>query len=284
LRSRFATSFLGFLAEPARLPARPSTRSIMHRSKLRRHIAWEAARLIHAGRVDDWYQACRAVIRHDRRGRVRQDDLPSEAEVRDELLGLAGHPRRGGSPSGEASDAAAESEQATAETHQRFQRFAELLHPLEQVWLDPETHPEGDALYHSLQVFALARAAVPYDEELLLAALLHEVGRAIDPRHSIPATLEALRDLVSPRTAWLIEHLEDGHQLRTRTSGFRKRRRLSQHPWFEDLLHLCQWDQEGRVVGARVGEVPQALRYLEALEGAWGEGPEDEEAPPSEPD
>ena len=43
-------------------------------------------------------------------------------------------------------------------------------------------HPEGDVLYHSLQVFELARDELPYDEEFLLAALLHDVGKAIDPQ------------------------------------------------------------------------------------------------------
>jgi len=44
------------------------------------------------------------------------------------------------------------------------------MHGVEQ---PPQYHPEGDALYHSLQVFELAREARPYDEEFLLAALLH---------------------------------------------------------------------------------------------------------------
>src|SRR5262245_55687212 len=51
--------------------------------------------------------------------------------------------------------------------------FRMLLLPLEEVKQSARYHPEGDALYHSLQVFELARDARPYDEEFLLAALLH---------------------------------------------------------------------------------------------------------------
>ena len=88
----------------------------------------------------------------------------------------------------------------------RFQIYQMLLLPLETVKQRPEYHPEGDALYHSLQVFDLARDAQPYDEEFQLAALLHDVGKAIDPRDHIAAGLEALDGHITPRTAWLIEH------------------------------------------------------------------------------
>src|SRR5947209_14586658 len=50
--------------------------------------------------------------------------------------------------------------------------FRRLLLPLENVRGSPRWHPEGDALYHSLQVFELARDRRPYDEEFLLAAIL----------------------------------------------------------------------------------------------------------------
>ncbi|HET6423336.1 MAG TPA: hypothetical protein VFG20_06615, partial [Planctomycetaceae bacterium] len=44
-----------------------------------------------------------------------------------------------------------------------------LIEPLARVTLDPEFHPEGDALYHTLQVFELGVQERPYDEEFLLA-------------------------------------------------------------------------------------------------------------------
>lgn len=80
--------------------------------------------------------------------------------------------------------------------------FDALLRPLEQVKQNPVYHPEGDALYHSLQVFDLARGAGVrgYDEEFLLAALLHDVGKTIDPHDHVVAGVEALQDLVTERT------------------------------------------------------------------------------------
>ena len=64
------------------------------------------------------------------------------------------------------------------ETPDRFQLFTALLLPLENAKQNPKYHPEGDVLYHSLQVYDLACDALPYDEEFLLAALLHDVARA----------------------------------------------------------------------------------------------------------
>ena len=80
-------------------------------------------------------------------------------------------------------------------------------------------HPEGDVLYHSLQVFELARDELPYDEEFLLAALLHDVGKAIDPADHVQAALDALGETVTERTAWLIRHHMLAHALHDRTAG-----------------------------------------------------------------
>ena len=98
---------------------------------------------------------------------------------------------------------------AMADHLDRFAIYRMRWNPLESVKQNPRYHPEGDALYHSLQVFELARDARPYDEEFLLAALLHDVGKAIDPQDHVRAGVESLRGAVTERTLWLIEHHMD---------------------------------------------------------------------------
>ena len=140
-------------------------------------------------------------------------------------------------------------------------------------------------LYHSLQVFELARQALPYDEEFLLAALLHDVGKAIDRRDHVAAGLEALQGTISPRTQWLIEHHLDalaigGRQearpsrqkgMPRRPLGARLRRRLEASEDFDELLLLGQCDRRGRAVGMAVPDVRAALEYLRDLSQQCGE-------------
>ena len=147
----------------------------------------------------------------------------------------------------------------------RFQMYEMLLVPLESVQQPRRYHPEGDALYHSLQVFDLARDELPYDEEFLLAALLHDVGKAIDPADHVQAALDALDGYITPRTAWLIAHHMEGQQLREGTLGARARRRLQEHEDFETLMLLCDCDRRGRQVGVPVPTVAEALEYIREL-------------------
>src|SRR6516162_3642031 len=78
---------------------------------------------------------------------------------------------------------------AKAESPDPYMVFRLLLLPLENVQQSAKYHPEGDVLYHSLQVFELGREHRPYDEEFLLAALLHDVGKGIDPVNHVEAGL-----------------------------------------------------------------------------------------------
>ncbi len=152
-----------------------------------------------------------------------------------------------------------------AEQPDRFLIFESLLLPLENVKQHPRYHPEGDALFHSLQVFELARDALPYDEEFLLAALLHDVGKAIDPDDHVAAGLESLRGFVEDRTAWLIRFHMDAHRLRAGELGARAARRLRENESFEELLLLSECDQAGRVPGGPAPELNEALEYLRDL-------------------
>ncbi len=144
--------------------------------------------------------------------------------------------------------------------------FRGLLKPLEGVKQPAKWHPEGDALYHSLQVFELAREERPYDEEFLLAALLHDVGKAIDPHDHVGAALDALDGAITPRTEFLIAHHMEAHALRDGTLGHRARVRLQNHEDFDDLMLLRELDRRGRVPGAVVSDVEEVLSYIRSLE------------------
>jgi predicted HD phosphohydrolase len=131
-------------------------------------------------------------------------------------------------------------------------------------------HPEGDMLYHSLQVFDHARDALAYDEEFLTAALLHDIGKAIDPAEHVTAALEALDGFITERTAWLIEHHMLAHQLADGTLGTRARRRLQQSDNFDDLVLLAECDRDGRQAGVESPELEEALDYLRELGRMFG--------------
>jgi len=120
-----------------------------------------------------------------------------------------------------------------------------LLLDLDGVQQSRRHHPEGDALYHSLQVFQLAQKATA-DRELWAAALLHDVGKAIDGPSHDRIGAEELDGLVSPRVTWLV-----AHHLDLLKHPRRARRRLPQ-PQLSDLEALRRWDLGGRDPHARV--------------------------------
>lgn len=144
--------------------------------------------------------------------------------------------------------------------------FRMLLMPLEEVKQNAKFHPEGDVLYHSLQVFEQAKEVRPYDVEFLLAALLHDIGKGLDPSDHVGAALQSLEGLITERTQFLIENHMLAHEYKMGTLGMKQRRRLEASPDLEDLLLLRECDVAGRVPGAIVGTVDEALDYLKELE------------------
>jgi HD domain len=265
-------------------------------ARLRQQIAREAARRVYKSLVPageeprpDWLDAASendlyvakrkaaAVLGH----RLRPGDLPSDAEVREQLIAIARDP----AGTSEAADSQPDPEPgeeigSLSAALDRFAIYKMRLEPLETVKLNPKQHPEGDALFHSLQVFHLARDMRPYDEEFLLAALLHDVGKAIDPQNHVAAGIEALRGSVTERTLWLIEHQKDllprrdrsapgkegSSSNRDRPIPARLKREITESEYAEDLLLLREIDQAGRVPGQPVDSVDEVLEYLKGLE------------------
>jgi hypothetical protein len=62
----------------------------------------------------------------------------------------------------------------------------------------------------------------------------------------------------------------DAHEYRAGTLPAKVRRQLATSPDFEDLMLLRQLDDEGRVPGAAVGTVDDALDFLKELERTNG--------------
>lgn len=153
-----------------------------------------------------------------------------------------------------------------AEAPDPYPIFRMLLQPLEEVKQGARHHPEGDVLYHSLQVFEQARERRPYDVELLLAALLHDIGKGLDPGDHVGAALQALEGMITERTRYFIENHMLAHDYRLGKLGVRHRRRLEESPDLEDLLLLRECDDAGRVPGAVVCSLDEALDYLKELE------------------
>jgi predicted HD phosphohydrolase len=251
-------------------------------SRLRQQIALEAARrllpTLEPG-APDWLEGltvnayyvgkrkAAAVLGH----RVRPGDLPSDSEVREHLITLARDAEE--TAHGETGDAIASETEAEPETIKamadhldRFAIFKLRLIPLEAVKQNPKYHPEGDALYHSLQVFQLARDLHPHDEEFLLAALLHDVGKAIDPHNHVGAAVEALRGTITERTLWLIEHHMDLMNTKDRPLAAKLRKELESSEFYEDLKQLRELDNAGRVPGEPVETVDEVLAYIRSLE------------------
>lgn len=168
-------------------------------------------------------------------------------------------------------DGELENELAAAEASiDRFSVYRSLLLPLGAVMQGKQHHPEGDVLYHLLQCYVLAADELPYDEEFQLAALLHDVGKGLDADRHVESGLEALEGFITPRTAWLIEHHMEAHQIQDRTIGFRAHQRLKASADYEDLLLLGECDRNARLPGADVPDLDDALDEIRTLARDFG--------------
>ena len=237
-----------------------ASRNIMEQEQTRQEIAFEAARLLQARRASNYSNARWTAARALTRSYLPSSCLPTDMEIRIQLQRLMG------SETAFPDEPSIERSQGHDDLpDSRFAHYLALLLPLDRVRQSMDTHPEGDVLYHCLQVFELTCDAQPWDEELLTAALMHDVGKGIDPRDSHQAGLRALNGYVTERTLWLIENLPSAHRIFEGTLGVRARRRLAIAADWAELDLLAASDREGRVPGRRVRSAEDAVEFLRQL-------------------
>jgi predicted HD phosphohydrolase len=156
-------------------------------------------------------------------------------------------------------------------------------------------------LAHALQCAALAlhdRA----DDEVVVAALLHDVGHLVDGEQEGPGHhhgtggADLVRAFVPLRVAWLIEHhviakrylctvdpryVEQLSPASRRSYGVQGARlrpdeqlALETRPWFADALRLRRWDDAAKVPGAVSAPLIAYAPLLERYFGpqAWPAG------------
>jgi predicted HD phosphohydrolase len=101
-------------------------------------------------------------------------------------------------------------------------------------------------LQHSLQ--AATRATRDgADEELIAAALLHDIGDELAPYNHSEMAAAILRPYVRPEVSWIVAHhgLFQNYYYVHHFGGDRyARERLRDHPWYDACVHFCgAWDQ-----------------------------------------
>ena len=137
-----------------------------------------------------------------------------------------------------------------------YDELKALLATLDGVQQDRRFHPEGDALYHSLQVFECALRDTD-DWQLIAAALLHDVGKSLDFKEHADLGADLLEPWLPARVTWLVRHHLDllRHPKATR-------QRLRGTPQLVDLERLRRWDLAGRETSVWVPQPEHALDIL----------------------
>ncbi len=101
-------------------------------------------------------------------------------------------------------------------------------------------------LQHSLQAATRAQRDGA-DEELIAAALLHDIGDELAPYNHSEMAAAILRPYVRAEVAWIVQHhgLFQNYYYVHHLGGDRHaRERLREHPWYARCVHFCAaWDQ-----------------------------------------
>lgn len=127
-----------------------------------------------------------------------------------------------------------------------YQRLFPFVAACETIAGHPIYHPEGSVLNHLLQTFRCAMREST-DHDLVLAALLHDIGKAEDKLRHVQIAVTWLDGIVPQKTLWLIEnHMRVWYLLLGDMKKRSKVLALYQHQWLPDLIMLARWDKMGR--------------------------------------
>ena len=103
-----------------------------------------------------------------------------------------------------------------------------------------------DRLEHSLQSATRAYRD-DADEEMVVAALLHDIGDLLSPHNHSELAAAVLRPYVSERTYWIVRQhgLFQSYYYAHHFGNDRNvRDRYIDHPWYQDAVDFChRWDQ-----------------------------------------
>lgn len=107
-------------------------------------------------------------------------------------------------------------------------------------------HPEKDVFEHSLQTMYAAFQETN-DTDLILAAMLHDIGKAVDSHKHPEVAVNLLTDYCSIKTLWLIgQHMKFWDLVTGNMQNLAEVKALLGHPWFLELTALARFDMSGR--------------------------------------
>lgn len=148
-------------------------------------------------------------------------------------------------------------EKTNSKNHESsFDYLKQLLFDLEDVEQSQKYHPEGNALFHSLQVFELALQC-SNEPRLWAAALFHDVGKSVDSHQHCKIGKQMLSGVLGEDIVWLVEH-----HLDLMTSPKKTHQKYSNHLKLNDLEILRKCDVKGRDPFAKPMSVNSAVNLL----------------------
>lgn len=128
----------------------------------------------------------------------------------------------------------------------------ELLERTQNVTQMEIHHPEIYVFNHSTQTLKWAFRETN-DTDLILAAMLHDIGKIEDSKGHEKIGSEMVKDYVSFKTRWLIEqHMRVWDYILGNMKKLSKVNELAEHPWFPELIQLARWDKLGRKKNASI--------------------------------